>query len=683
MKITPKARFISLIVALVFVFGSLIGTGTYLIINHINNSKALQGGTSIGNIFNGSSLNSSVCATLIDRIGNSTGGQNNLYSGTPIVFTMAGRDWQVVYRDNSGSTDIITVWMTEPYTSTVFESFWTSSTANQYTSSDIYTTVNNYYNTQLSSYSALSQIVVTPNDVSSTYKTAQAQQYTEGNLTSIKGVLNGTEHFWLPSLYETFSLWGLDDSDRGFDDTSVASYCWLRSGNSNINNYAMRVNSSGSANNSLAISISGVRPAAHLSLTALYEATLPSYNITVQSNNNAYGTVSGGGTYKQGKTVTLTAKPNPNYRFVRWERNGSQVSTSASYTFTVSGSYTYTAIFERATATISTAVSPAGTGTATGGGTYNINSQATLTAIPINGYKFVRWTRNGSEVSKSASYTFTVSSSTSGTYTAVFTPCTVSVSSNNDEWGTATYSRAQSGGIYSDQVTLTATAKDGYRLDYWLINGVRNDTAGTVYTFTITQDTTAVAYFKRSNAFAAATLGGEVRIDGNDLGTGTTSQTVTYTAIPYTGYYLIGWYVGDTLYTENGTIYTARTLTLPRATAEGVAVVPIFSTNASATPSLSFDLDNSTAITASIGGQARIIGDNYFTADTVTVIATVQTPNYRFIGWYVDGVQVSTSETTTLSRATVLGKIIQARFAPIDNANTNDDIDNGHTDDFV
>ena len=101
----------------------------------------------------------------------------------------------------------------------------------------------------------------------------------------------------------------------------------------------------GSGASHYSVMINGVRPAAHISLDALSQY-VTRYTITAQPNNSSYGTVSGGGTYFEGASVTLRATANDGYRFVRWERNGSQVSTSANYTFTVSGSYTYTAIFE-------------------------------------------------------------------------------------------------------------------------------------------------------------------------------------------------------------------------------------------------------------------------------------------------------------------------------------------------
>lgn len=83
--------------------------------------------------------------------------------------------------------------------------------------------------------------------------------------------------------------------------------------------------------------------------------------------------------------------------------------------------YNLTAHFVQGTPTtytITTAVSPSGAGTTTGDGTYTSGASCTLTATPASGYSFVRWEKNGAQVSTSASYTFTVSES--ATYTAVF-----------------------------------------------------------------------------------------------------------------------------------------------------------------------------------------------------------------------------------------------------------------------
>lgn len=69
--------------------------------------------------------------------------------------------------------------------------------------------------------------------------------------------------------------------------------------------------------------------------------SLPDYTITVKAGEG--GTVSGDGTFEQGKTTTIKATPNSGYKFVKWLEDG---NTSASRTVTVSGNATYTAYFE-------------------------------------------------------------------------------------------------------------------------------------------------------------------------------------------------------------------------------------------------------------------------------------------------------------------------------------------------
>lgn len=60
------------------------------------------------------------------------------------------------------------------------------------------------------------------------------------------------------------------------------------------------------------------------------------------------GTVSGGGSFAPGASVTLTATPASGYRFVRWVKNGTSqtVSTANPYTFNVQEQTDLVAIFE-------------------------------------------------------------------------------------------------------------------------------------------------------------------------------------------------------------------------------------------------------------------------------------------------------------------------------------------------
>lgn len=79
-------------------------------------------------------------------------------------------------------------------------------------------------------------------------------------------------------------------------------------------------------------------PANAVTATANYEDI--EYTITVNGGT-------GGGTYKQGDEVTVTAEDKEGKEFVGWkDESGKIVSTNKSYTFTVNGETTLTAVYE-------------------------------------------------------------------------------------------------------------------------------------------------------------------------------------------------------------------------------------------------------------------------------------------------------------------------------------------------
>jgi hypothetical protein len=72
--------------------------------------------------------------------------------------------------------------------------------------------------------------------------------------------------------------------------------------------------------------------------TVLYAqwTAIPTTNtVAVSANPPAGGTVSGGGNYSEGDSVTVTATPNSSYSFVNWTEGGTEVGTDAVYTFTM------------------------------------------------------------------------------------------------------------------------------------------------------------------------------------------------------------------------------------------------------------------------------------------------------------------------------------------------------------
>jgi hypothetical protein len=142
------------------------------------------------------------------------------------------------------------------------------------------------------------------------------------------------------------------------------------------------------------------------------------YDITASANPTAGGTVSGAGTYAHGVNVTLTATPATGYSFVNWTKNGSQVSTNATYSFTATANGNYVANFSLNSYTIGATADPNEGGTIEGAGTYNHFATCTLTATPADNFIFNSWVVDGEIVSTETTYTFEVSGPV--TVTAVF-----------------------------------------------------------------------------------------------------------------------------------------------------------------------------------------------------------------------------------------------------------------------
>ncbi|MBO7138772.1 MAG: hypothetical protein J6V92_09960 [Bacteroidaceae bacterium] len=70
------------------------------------------------------------------------------------------------------------------------------------------------------------------------------------------------------------------------------------------------------------------------------------FTVTVASNNDSYGTVSGGSQFNYNTSCTVTATPADGYMFTSWTQNGNVVSTDAEYTFNVTGDMNLVANFE-------------------------------------------------------------------------------------------------------------------------------------------------------------------------------------------------------------------------------------------------------------------------------------------------------------------------------------------------
>ncbi len=152
-------------------------------------------------------------------------------------------------------------------------------------------------------------------------------------------------------------------------------------------------------------------PAEDYALTAHFSEVEPeSYTLTINIDPEEGGTVVGEGPYGAGESVTVTATSNAGYEFVNWTHGGSQVSADEEYTFFMPAQdYTLTANFiqeDEEGYTLILVAEPADGGVLSGGGNYEPGESVTITATANQGYEFINWTHNDSQVSAESTYNF-------------------------------------------------------------------------------------------------------------------------------------------------------------------------------------------------------------------------------------------------------------------------------------
>ena len=292
----------------------------------------------------------------------------------------------------------------------------------------------------------------------------------------------------------------------------------------------------------------------NMSFTAYF--TSGQYTITANASPAAGGTVTGGGSYPYGASVTLTATPNSGYSFLQW----SDGNTSNPRTVTVTGNATYTALFmseggETFTLTV-TSGDPL-LGQVTGSGVYPAGASVEIKAVPASYAHFVKWddgnTDNPRTVVVNQDLSFVAEFARTQQYT-------ITVASSNDDWG-----QAIGGGTFNEgtQIQISAIANEGYTFTGW--NDGNTDNPRTV---TVTGNATYTAQFAE-NAVTTYTVTlicntaeGSVSGGGTFIG----GTTTVIQAFPNPGYVFTKWSDEST---EN-----PRTITVN----ENVTLVAFFAT---------------------------------------------------------------------------------------------------------
>ena len=281
-------------------------------------------------------------------------------------------------------------------------------------------------------------------------------------------------------------------------------------------------------------------------------------------------------------------------------------------------------------------------GVVTGAGAFAQGSLVTVTATPNAGFAFVNWTVNGTAVSTSSSYQFTISGNRD--LVANFAPIPIGnfaviLSSAPVAGGSTTGSGAYASGT---NVTVTATPNNGYTFRNWTESGNIVSTSSS-YQFTLTGNRTLVANYTVIPASQLAlVLTSNPPAGGATTGSGAYSSgtSVTATAIPNSGYSFTNW-TENSLVVSTSANYTFA-LTANRNLVANFAAI---------TYTLTANATNGTAV-ASPNQSA------YNSGSSVQLTATANT-GYVFTGWSGDASGSANPLTVVMNS----NKNITANFA--------------------
>lgn len=275
-------------------------------------------------------------------------------------------------------------------------------------------------------------------------------------------------------------------------------------------------------------------------------------------------------------------------------------------------------------------------------GTIKCGTEATIVATPNQGYRFVGWYDGDELVSNSASYSFIMGYEDLN-YVAKFVNETYSLVVESESLNKGSVSNSSGSYDYLDNITIEATANDGYSFAGWYKGSLLISNSNP-YAFNMPYENTIYVAKFSANSY-------QINLSNSDPSLGTITgegayfykSSVTLTATPNVGVSFLGWYDDDDL-VSNLSVYT---FTMPH---EDLTYVARFSW----TPySVQLSVNNLDAGSVTGGGS-------YIYQQEVMLVAT---PNehYSFFGWY-DGDDLLSKESTYVFDMPANSLDYEARF---------------------
>ena len=281
--------------------------------------------------------------------------------------------------------------------------------------------------------------------------------------------------------------------------------------------------------------------------TFIAEFAIDQFTVSVVSENETMGTVSGGGTYDYSSTILISATPVEHYHFVQWNDG----NTENPRTVIVTENVTYTASFAIGQITVTATSADETMGTVYGGGSYGYGAEIQITATATEHYHFVQWSDGSTENPRMVIVT------EDATYIATFAIdwYTINVLANNSLMGTVTGSGTYE---YNTEIQISASAIEHHHFVQW--NDGNTDNPRTI---SVTDDATYTAEFAIDQFVVAVVSANDMMgfVSGN--GSYDYGSEIQITAEANEHYHFVSWNDGSTENPRNITVtenvtYTAE-----------------------------------------------------------------------------------------------------------------------------
>ena len=337
-----------------------------------------------------------------------------------------------------------------------------------------------------------------------------------------------------------------------------------------------------------------------LEFTALFEKD--KYQINAWADNDA--TVSGTGEYEYEATATLTITPAEGYHFVKWSDDATAQNPRQIVVDKNLDLYAQTAINEYQVTV------DAANGTVEGiSNPYTHGSEGTFTAVPADGYRFVRW----SATNRENPFTMQITSN------VVLRPLFASPDDDvYDVVVSATEGGSVTGGgifLKDEKTTITATPDQGYHFVKW-----SNGQTETSFELTVTESVNLKAEFDKNVHTLTVSAGANGTVTGGGTVEAGSSAEISATAAE--GYHFVKWSDGNT--SASRTVVVDKDIEL---TAE--FAINTYTVKASAT-------------------NGTVTGAGTYTHGAEATLTATAAEGYHFVKWS-DGVETATRKVTVKS----------------------------------